>query len=262
MTTMNNKYYDTSSFLTEYGQTKQAFYDMVLAKITDTNPIGAFVAGSLAAGHGTRNSDLDINVLLSEKNYHALKGSVINIFWSGMRIDFTFLNIADIQSFSNLLSTVDFNSPTQDYASHEFLLKSENKDFEHNLGRTLSGEAIFKSEEITEIFRQLFEKNVFKWFAHRFRIDAENCYDDVSGFFDSEDFPSAYVSGLNMLCKCYCSFLLRNNIYIDREKWVIYHLNTSYPKEYLKFSEILNLGPSQLSTQKILNLADYLLENV
>lgn len=239
-------------------------FDMVIEEVYKIVPKqiveGIFVTGSLSEGHGTPCSDIDINVILNTP--HQKSNLSKNIYLSGLRMDIEFLDYSYIYQLSNKLSSLSDDSYSINYTDK--LLPTEVSDefvFEF-IGRIMNGTNLYSSEELSLIISKIKQCNFLCYLSHKQRILAENIYEDVVGFLEVGDHVSGYFQAYNLLLRALSYKLLKSGVYIDRIKWVPFHLKCHDHENYSFLEEFLSNVPSLDLLNSTLDKADELLMEV
>ncbi|AIW13326.1 nucleotidyltransferase domain-containing protein [Vibrio tubiashii] len=214
---------------------------------------GAYVTGSIAEGHGTISSDLDITVVLPVSNPTDFE--VRNRFFQSVRVDIEFINQRVVDRIQRVLETMDFEDIHQNFQEIDVGPGLRKEGVLECIGRMLNGRAL-KPNRTTEAIGQ---QGMYRYLGHLSRLYSENLYEDVLGFLDSNDTVSAGKQSLQLLDQIYMTKLLAQQIYIDRQKWVPFFLSRHRPDDYLRYLEALRELPLGDGVDGVLRLADEVL---
>jgi len=191
-----------------------------------------YLTGSLACGHGTPSSDIDMHILTDDgseisfdrEDYSFTSGNisstVIDLGHVPIDVDIIPLNL--LTNSLKKINSMNFKDKDSDCFTQqsEFFSNEQLISIVHRLltGNKIKENLPVKFEGILNI------SNWFKWRTIYHSIIAENTLDDVIGFIDVSDKESAIYSIRTLAVKTAFAYLASRKVSLDREKWVLFHL--------------------------------------
>lgn len=245
------KYLNLEEYLVEKDIEKEELIKHIKTKTKNTT----FISGSLAQGHGTLTSDVDVNVVVGSLDEDF---SIENIYFNGIRIDIETISETTLSKLSSTLGDFSSESDSKQYYSTEIDGVNIEK-LVHFAGRCINGEHVIINDHMKFILEQLSDGRLKVWMSEFYKWLVHAYIEDVTGFIASEDYAAAYTSMLDALHYGLMSFLNATGTYIDRTKWVSYNLNKNHQELFEFYQHYLASEPSELIVLDALDFVENLI---
>ena len=218
---------------------------MNTAKISDNDIIGRLshfleeennsimLTGSIALGHGTTTSDLDVHVLVPLDRYIKIKKSIewsiksqlIEVIEMGSEVlDIEYICIDTVTEVLDKINREFSNNQNKKYLVEQISEVFDIDEFMTLVHRLYTGVPIY-GKSIAEYVKNRIEiSEYFSWKTRYLLELADILYQDFIGFIEVEDNDSVHYFSKTVFSKLLYAYLTSRKISMDREKWLIYNL--------------------------------------
>jgi hypothetical protein len=211
---------------------------LTLADIAEATPArggdAVYISGSLAAGHGTTTSDIDLYVLSAQdgaqfgpipmEDYFGKDSSCLTSrLDTRQHVEIVPVNL--LRSIYAELTSFDFNDPNVSFATNKEKVAGIDKGIVvetlHRLGHAVP---LHNPALILQMQNELPRPAFFAWEARGQILAGDNIYDDIIGFLEAGEDVLAWVQSAQLLQHAGWAVLYASGISIDRDKWVPFFL--------------------------------------